>query len=296
MTNLTRVAAHEEVGICFSLLLFMLTQDGFDLLLERYTILYERSIKKLKEKQKDPKAKEKEDPDGIVDEFGVTPEEMSVAPKILAKRKLQAIRKLLEKLLAFDAWCQNGPLWSLGEDDGKGGQVRADEGINKMLEELKLIVPRKDGNGWCIQKFHELKHLPKNITIFGHSRNFDTGHLESHLKVAAKKPAKTAQKRSLREFQEQVGKRVDDFQFMAKVKNDMGIIPDGVTRAKEHFEYQKRVREQVGERDSDVVLRSRLCTYTPRPKFLVPNKPPSELNYEQKIHVTHKVDYFPGFA
>ena len=47
---------------------------------------------------------------------------------------------------------------------------------------IRSFVPHKDGNGWKIQKFHELLHLAKHIDDYGSPLNFDAGTGERGLK------------------------------------------------------------------------------------------------------------------
>ena len=47
---------------------------------------------------------------------------------------------------------------------------------------IKCFVPRKEGNGWKLQKFHESLHLVKHIDDYGSSLNFDAGAGEWGLK------------------------------------------------------------------------------------------------------------------
>ena len=51
-----------------------------------------------------------------------------------------------------------------------------------------------EGDGWCLQKFHEHLHVPYDMSQWGSLQGYDAGPGERSLKTFAKKPAKTAQK------------------------------------------------------------------------------------------------------
>ena len=60
---------------------------------------------------------------------------------------------------------------------------------------IKKGVPRSDGNGWKLSKFHEMLHLPDNMVSFGAIPNFMAESPEMFLKFTVKKAGKRAQKR-----------------------------------------------------------------------------------------------------
>ena len=56
-----------------------------------------------------------------------------------------------------------------------------------MLYRLQHTFPRNEGNGWKLQKLHEILHLPIDVTNFGSPKNFDTGIMENRLIHVGKK-------------------------------------------------------------------------------------------------------------
>ena len=61
ITNLTNSAAHERVGQALALVIFLLTDDGYDLLLHKYTLFYKGKIAKIRKMEEEAaKAAEKE--------------------------------------------------------------------------------------------------------------------------------------------------------------------------------------------------------------------------------------------
>ena len=61
-----------------------------------------------------------------------------------------------------------------------------------MMDMVKTVLPRKVGNGWNVQKFHEMFHLIHDMTRYGSPMNFDSGTGEKFHKFNAKMPAATA--------------------------------------------------------------------------------------------------------
>ncbi len=68
--------------------------------------------------------------------------------------------EMLELLLAFHAWYQRGHPFSLQDDKEKFEMQQA---IRIMMEQIKKFAPRKDKNGWHLQKFHDLLHIVRDI-------------------------------------------------------------------------------------------------------------------------------------
>jgi len=57
-----------------------------------------------------------------------------------------------------------------------------------------MFTPHNHGNGWKLQKFHEILHLPVNIYMFGSPQNYDNSPTKHKLIETAKHPADHAQK------------------------------------------------------------------------------------------------------
>ena len=66
--------------------------------------------------------------------------------------------------------------------------------IQRMLAMVRFFMPRTKGNGWRLQKFHDLLHLAEDTKRFGPAPNYDAGPHESGLRTWAKLPALTSQK------------------------------------------------------------------------------------------------------
>lgn len=125
----------------------------------------------------------------------------------------------IEQLLAFHAWYKSTKpfIWN------KLREQQALRSIRTMLKLLKSIFPRESGNGWRLQKFHELLHLPYDISNFGSAKNFDTGIMENRLIHVGKHNAKLTQKRGPKIFTEQLANRLHEQMLFCKTCRNFKI-------------------------------------------------------------------------
>ena len=78
---------------------------------------------------------------------------------------------------------------------------------------VKRVLPRNEGNGWNVQKFHDMFHLIHDMIRYGSHMNFDSGTGEKFHKFNAKMPAATAQLQSQAKFQYQSCQRWYEWQL-----------------------------------------------------------------------------------
>jgi len=100
--------------------------------------------------------------------------------------------EMLELLLAFHAWYQRGHPFSLKDDKEKFEMQQA---IRIMMDQIKKFPPRKDKNGWHLQKFHDLLHIVSDIENYGSPNNIDAAPNENNLIDFAKRPGRRAHKK-----------------------------------------------------------------------------------------------------
>lgn len=106
---------------------------------------------------------------------------------------------VIEDVLLFHAYAAYGHNLDLGEPlensifvwDGGTCEPRLRTWIGKLQSKILKNFPRESGSGWKTQKFHEMLHIPANITQFGHPSQFDSGWGERALKTFGKNPSKT---------------------------------------------------------------------------------------------------------
>ena len=85
-------------------------------------------------------------------------------PRTNNDMKLDGVLEVLEQLLCFHAWLCYGPFWKC---DDKAKEEEARRAIAIMLSCVKKHVPRTEGNKWRLTKFHELLHIPRDISRLG---------------------------------------------------------------------------------------------------------------------------------
>ena len=93
--------------------------------------------------------------------------------------------------------------------------------IRKMMARLLTYCPRSEGNGWKLQKLHELLHLILHLLSFVHSSNFDASRGERLLKDYFKELARNSQQRGQQIFTEQLAKRFYEKQLIRKAMDSI---------------------------------------------------------------------------
>ena len=73
------------------------------------------------------------------------------------------------------------------------------------MEQIKNFAPRKDKDGWHLQKFHDLLHIVRDIENYGSPNNIDAAPNENNLIAFVKRPDRRAHKKVV--FVSQVSKR-----------------------------------------------------------------------------------------
>jgi hypothetical protein len=92
--------------------------------------------------------------------------------------------------------------------------------VLSMLHRILRNVPRENGsiapvgNGYKIQKFHDMKWFVTFICRFRSPWNFDAGAGEKLLKVYAKQPGATAQKTSIATMDKQIATHLETYKAL----------------------------------------------------------------------------------
>jgi len=97
----------------------------------------------------------------------------------------------LEMNLAFYSWYKRGEPFPVNDDASTSAVKRC---LSILLSTIKEFTPRNHGNGWKLQKIHEILHLPIDIYMFGSPQNYDNSPTEHGLIETAKRPADHVQK------------------------------------------------------------------------------------------------------
>lgn len=205
ITNLSLITADEWMGVVFSMALVIMSSAGMKLLEKMTNRRIPHADGALAEdddaiarapgagdasnpeqrKRSRRKRKNKKDPPDTDAVLSCTP--------------LQLL-SLLEMFLCFHAWYKRGAPHTMDSLRQRG--TGASFAIVAMLRLVKARLPRIDGNGWKLQKFHELLHLPRDMLMYGSPANYDTAPGEHMLIQYAKDPSKNTQKRELSYLQQ----------------------------------------------------------------------------------------------
>jgi len=178
ITNLALLTADERTGVAFVLALVAASKPGSDLLTKAAARI--ESAAKRGEKVN----AEMDDDENLLDEIDIgedDEEEIVVADSLCQPKNML---QMLDLLLAFHAWYQRGHPFSLQDDKEKFEMQQA---IRIMMNQIKKFAPRKDKNGWHLQKFHDLLHIVRDIENYGSPNNIDAAPNENNLIDFAKK-------------------------------------------------------------------------------------------------------------
>ena len=88
--------------------------------------------------------------------------------------------------------------------------------IEKLQRKITKRFPREKGSGWKFQKFHEIIHLPKCISLYGMPDNYNADWGERALKQYGKKPGKLVRKKMNDEMLEKIADRIVDMDVVDK--------------------------------------------------------------------------------
>ena len=100
--------------------------------------------------------------------------------------------EVLECLLCFWAWTKQYQFWLLKDD--KTATATVQHAMRLMLLKIRTQLPRYEGMGWKISKFHELLHLVKDMRRYGSPVNTSASSPEHNHLYFAKRPGRRAQK------------------------------------------------------------------------------------------------------
>ena len=216
-TNLTQITADEWTGMLMTLLLSVrISKEAADIMRTVFTNKTDLVVPEQEPPRTVNANQEQEEPDDTEEE-----EEEEVMDNPCS---LDDFIFLAEALLCFHAWYKLGSPFPWV--DKVEAQAKVQASIRQLLAMILAYMPRRTGNGWKIQKFHDLLHLSKDMAMFGSPLNFDAGPYESSLRFWAKRMGKTTQKRGYKIFAKQVGDRIFEYHCMGKARRDMGLMGD----------------------------------------------------------------------
>jgi len=160
ISNLKQVTAGEWMGVVFCLVILAMSEEGKTLLEERF----------------DNSEDDADDVDETRETFYFDDGIGSGNNENVDVVSTNDFIELLESFLAFYAWYKKEDFWSVTNPTyAKGRATMASNSLKNMMDMVKRVLPRNEGNGWDVQKFHEMFHLIHDMTRFGAPMNFDSG-------------------------------------------------------------------------------------------------------------------------
>ena len=124
------------------------------------------------------------------------------------------VLEVLECLLCFWAWTRQHQFWLLKDD--KTASTTVQHAMRVMLLKIKTQLPRLDGMGWKISKFHELLHLVEDMHRYGSPVNTSASSPEHNHLHFAKRPGRRAHKDHAT-FDLQVATRLTDTMILQSI-------------------------------------------------------------------------------
>lgn len=110
----------------------------------------------------------------------------------------QSVYTILEDTLILRTFLKQGKVRKNILKAGRNGRDSTlQKFIRKYMQNLKNHLPRQEGNGWKLIKFHQLLHIVPNILKHGSSLNTDSSIPEGFGKDFAKELARRTRRRTL---------------------------------------------------------------------------------------------------
>jgi hypothetical protein len=116
---------------------------------------------------------------------------------------------LLIELLSFHAWYKYGNA-PFGPEYQDGDADSFLTSICQIINRIISFYPWNEGNGWKLQKLHDILHLPITLMFFCHASQYDAGPGERLLKDFFKDVARRSQQRGNGVFIRQVARQMHE--------------------------------------------------------------------------------------
>jgi hypothetical protein len=130
------------------------------------------------------------------------------------------------ELLSFHAWYKYGNA-PFGPEYQDGDADSLLTSICQMINRIISFCPRNEGNGWKLQKLHNILHLPITLVFFRHASQYDAGPGERLLKDFFKDVARRSQQWGNGVFIGQVARQMHEKMVLCRAS--------AITHALEHI-------------------------------------------------------------
>jgi hypothetical protein len=191
-------------------------QKMMDAAAQRHETMHREKAKE-EEKEDEPKSKKMN-------------EENEEFEDVLWQCSVSDLLNVMEMMLCYHAlYKSEQPIldWS------KAKYLDLQNSTRRMMNLIKLQLPRKKAAGWKLQKFHDLLHVADDYFRYGLAQNYNCGPGESGLKVWAKQAGETAQKRGAEAFMSQTGDRTYEKECFETAMEESGFPNYKIPRSPE---------------------------------------------------------------
>lgn len=206
--------------------------------------------------------------------------------EFMARCTVDKFIQMCEMLLCFHAFYKQDKYWKVGSIEHL---EKFDHALRTMMEQVVTTMDRGNKtNNWNIQKFHEVLHLPTQVTEYGNVCNTDASFGERGLKFWAKRPGRIALKGNAEVFSASTINRVKEHVCLrkaahvvsAKEETSQWQLPlsyDTPDNAKEYAESDSSLSDSESDNESNYQsgseseLESELTigNFVTRPKFVI---------------------------
>ena len=212
--SITNLTSGEWIGKIFSLMVLSHLPAGKKAMKECFIRERARTNKQKKDKDKEDdkngRNKKRKNAKGAGPEDELPP---------LNEVTAEEVADLFEDLLLFHAFYTVGWPYDRNVNPPMESSIyrwsQEKEGLLKSyIEGLQSKItrrfPRRLGNGWCLQTFHEMLHLARCISLYGMPDNYNADWGERALKQYGKKPARLVRKRMNDEMLESLAAKITE--------------------------------------------------------------------------------------
>ena len=248
-TSLTLLTANEWPGLLLSFLLMLLTEEGNEICASCFSSSNSVSLKRseiITLKDTTSWKFQQHHIQEATEEYDISGESIQANPGGTPARKppkrntrsktgktnnvtstpLPCSREqfidVLEDMLALHSFYKSYPGFSSDLDDSLKQHVSIF--VRKMMLKITTYIPREDGLGWNISKFHELTHMVHFMSEFGSCSNFDSGVGERLLKFWVKQHSRVALKWGDGVYNESIRKRLEETDIIDATNKQIDML------------------------------------------------------------------------
>ena len=179
---------------------------------------------------------------------------------------------VIEDILAIHSFYKSYPGFAYDDDDSLKQHVSVF--IRKMMLKITTYIPRTDGLGWNISKFHELTHMVHFMSEFGSCGNFDSGVGERLLKFWVKQHSRVALKWGDGVYNESIRKRLEETDIIDATNKQIDMI-DG------RYDPDQSISTKSRNEQNDVLIQSSKDVFMKSESFIISYNPCGDVHMQR---------------